>query len=396
MEQLSVESAKSNLKELERLVKIRPTVDIIANLAGCYFTIGDPEKALPLALVAHEADPLSKEALVNVAMILKDLGRHEESAEYIEKAYYMYPDDFFVRLGYAEALLKCGLWTQAWPVYDNARPTQQAAATDIGVPLYVKEWQNQTIRPGERLLVINEGGTGDRISYARWLPELTRKGIDWIFYPYAELYSFFERIFPPEKLVKDGDIFEANYWTTTFALPARLKATPTSIPAPLHLIPDPEVLKRMHINKPSGIKVYGICWSAAELFQGGRKVRSMGEGEMMRIITSTADKISWVNLQYGVKAPYPISNIPIENWEDTAALISQLDNVVTVDTGVAHLTAAMYKPMSLLLSANSCWKFLKVGKKTKWFPTARVYRNRGFGFNTAIDDLILGIRNDKI
>lgn len=398
MEQLNIESAKANIKELERLLAIRPTSDIVGNLAACYFTINESEKALPLAIAAYQANPKSKEACVNVSMILKDLGRHEESARFIELAYYDHPDDFFVRLGYAEALLKAGLWTQAWPIYDNARPTQQAAASHIGVPIHVKEWQDQIIKPGERLLVINEGGTGDRFTYPRWLPELTKRGIDWIFYPYEELFPFYERIFPRERLVKDNEKFEAEYWTTSFALPARLNATPTSIPEPLKFIPDPEALKRCHLNKPPGVKVFGICWQAAELFQGGKRVRSMSEGQMMRLITSTAYKVSWVNLQYGIgtKAPYPVSNIPINNWEDTAAIISQLDGVVTVDTGVMHLAGALRVPIYILLSGNSCWKFLKTGTKCYWFPTAKLYRNRGYGFDNAIDNLVLDIRNGVI
>jgi len=74
--------------------------------------------------------------------------------------------------------------------------------------------------------------------------------------------------------------------------------------------------------------------------------------------------------------------------------MDQLDGVVSVDTGVMHLAGAMRKPMSVLLSGNSCWKFLKTGEKCHFFPTAKLYRNEGYGFDNAIDRLVADIRNN--
>jgi len=91
------------------------------------------------------------------------------------------------------------------------------------LPQNVQEWMGEKLPEGHVLLVINEGGTGDRISYARWLPELTKLGINWRFYPYGELFPFFERIFLGEKLVADGQDMQPNptHWCTTFSLPAK-------------------------------------------------------------------------------------------------------------------------------------------------------------------------------
>lgn len=395
MESITVAQAKHEISGYEELCSARPTPENIGNLAARYFTINEPEKAYPLAKWAHEAEPSSLVAGINFAMVLKDLGRHEESTKVVEGIYNLYPEDFFVRLAYSEALLKAGFWNAAWPVYDNARPTQQGAAQMLGVPSAVKEWKDQVIKPGEKLMVINEGGTGDRITYPRWLNKLTEMGIDWYFYTFEELLPIYKRIFPAERLIKSGDDITMQYWTTAFALPARLNATPNTVPPPLLITPDPEVRKNFTIRLPDDkIPTVGICWSAAELFQGDRKVRSMTEGQMMRLVTSTAYRIRWVSLQFGVKAPFPISNVAIRNWEDTIALMDQLDAVVTVDTGVMHFAGAMRKPMSVLLSGNSCWKFLKTGEKCVFFPTAKLYRNEGNGFDNAIDKLVADIRNN--
>ena len=118
----------------------------------------------------------------------------------------------------------------------------------------------------------------------------------------------------------------------------------------------------------------------------------------MRLVCMTGDRIHWVSLQHGKTMPYPVMNLPAiaegkATWEDTAGLIRNLDAVVSVDTSIMHLAGAMRKPLYVPLSGNSCWKFLKTGTKCVWYPTARLIRNQGRGFENAVDQLIGAIRN---
>lgn len=394
MEALPVNVALQRIPELEAVATIRPTSLVLHDLAVAYFTVGQPERALFLAQAAWHKNRQWSIAL-SMGLILKDLGRHEESLEMIEAAYHLQPEDDYVKLGYGEGLLKAGLWSQAWPIYDRARPTQELAAIDLRLPHTIREWDGKPLGAKDQLLVINEGGTGDRLSYARWLPQLTAMGIDWKFYPYAELFSVFERIFPREKLVADGDDVNPTHWTTTFALPAKLGATPTIVPPPLKVTATEDAIKKFHVEQSDTLPIVGICYEAAEQHQGGLRVRSMSEGQAMRLVCMTGNIIHWVNLQYGKRMPHPVVNPDFKTWEDTAGLIHNLDAVVTVDTSVMHLAGAMGKPMSVLLSGNSCWKFLKKGPKCVWYPTAKLYRNNGRGFEDAVDQLIADIRSSK-
>lgn len=395
MEIMTQETARARVKMLEEMCAVRPASSTMADLAATYFTLEQTERALPLAQMAWDISRQSGNAML-LALILKDLGRHDESARVVQEAYWLNSDDNYIQMGYGEALLKAGFWKQGWPVYDNARQTQRGAAGDLRLPTSVKEWEGEPLTAAQTLLVINEGGTGDRISYARWLPELTKRGINWRFYPYDALFSFFERIFPPERLVKDNTdmVPDPTHWTTTFALPAKLGVIPNEVPPPLTFTPLPEMVAKYKFNRVDTLPVVGICYEAAEMFQGGRRVRSLSEGQALRLICATVDKIHWVNLQHGKIMPYPVTNVPFETWEDTAGLISNLDAVVSVDTGTMHLTGTLNKPMAVLLSGNSCWKFLRKGKKLPLYPTATFYRNPGRGFEDAITELIFAIRNN--
>jgi tetratricopeptide (TPR) repeat protein len=385
--------AKARIPELERLCLLRPNSLSLADLGANYFTANRPHEALECLLKAWDKNHQPSIAM-NLALTLKDLGRHDEAFHYVEQAYFLAPEDQYIRLGYAEALLKNGFWQQAWPLYDHARPTQLGAALNLNIPLSVKEWDGGPLPPGHLLLVINEGGNGDRLSYPRWLPELTRRGINWRFYPYSELFPFFERIFPRDKLIADGeDIPNPTHWCTTFSLPAKLNAVPTDIPAPLPITADPKLIDKYQLNRSNSMPVLGLCYQAAELFQGGRRVRSLSEGQAMRLVCSTMDKIAWVSLQYGEVMPAPVANVQMQTWQDTAALIHQLDGVVTVDTGIYHLAGAMGKPTAVVLGGNACWKFFRSGQRDRWYPTSRLYRNDGHGLENAVSKLIAEIRD---
>ena len=392
---MSLEYAQNRIKELQKAAQTKHLDPIsIADLGGCYFTLGMVEESLALTKRASQQFKDSG-ILMNLGLVYKDLGQHPESLHAIEESFWMNSTDPYIRLGYSEALLRAGFWKQAWPIYKHARPTQQGAHDDLQLPVSVKEWDGGSLPEGHLVIVINEGGTGDRISYARWLPELTKRGINWVFYPYNELFSFFERIFPRERLIKDGDTITATHWTTTFSLPAVLNVGPTEIPKPLSFVALPEKIEKYKITKPDNLPVIGICYSAAEMYQGGRKVRSLTEGQAMRIVCMTGDRAHYVNLQYGQKMPHPVHNLHIEDWEDTAGLIANLDGVITVDTGVMHLAGAMGKPTALILSGNSCWKFLAKGDRTAWYPSVKLFRNNGRGFENAIDSLIPFVRDGK-
>jgi len=119
----------------------------------------------------------------------------------------------------------------------------------------------------------------------------------------------------------------------------------------------------------------------------------MTEGQAMRLVCMTGDLVHWVNLQHDTVVPFPVTSLPFKTWEDTAGLMANLDAIVTVDTGVLHLAGALNKPIFALLSGNSCWKFLKTGKKLPLYPSATFYRNPGRGFEDVITELVKDIRS---
>ena len=403
--------AKDQLPQWRNMLALRPDdPEAIQNLASCLFTLGETDEAMRLYPQAFLMNTSSASIAMNYGMVLKDVGKFAESAKVVLHAYTLDADFFYLRLGWAESLLRNGNWRDAWPLYDEARPsTKQGARNMLCLPDEVQLWDGQKLTaPENKLIVIGEGGTGDRITYSRWLPELDKLGIEWTYFPDAMpnipgLYSLFERVpWLKGKLTKFGDRYEASHWTTVFSLPAAVEAIPTTIPKyPEFFVPDPELKKRYEMKANDGLPIYGLIWGANELFEGGMKFRSLLESQAMRLVMCTADKCHWVNCWLGdahgtnSKLGSPVVNPKFENWEETAALLANMDGIVSTDNGACWLAQALGLPVSILLSGNSDWKFLRGTEKCYWSDRARLFRNEGQGFEQAVDKAIAAIRNGE-
>jgi tetratricopeptide (TPR) repeat protein len=138
----------------------------------------------------------------------------------------------------------------------------------------------------------------------------------------------------------------------------------------------------------SKLKV-GICWMAA-VFENSyttRKKRTLNETQVNRLITETQDQVEWVNLQYGTHRD-GIINPEIKTWEDTANVIAGLDLVVTVDTAVMHMAAALGVRCLVPITPIADTKFAWDGTRCRFYPSIRLFRSRGFGFDFAVDQII--------
>jgi hypothetical protein len=399
---LSVVEAKKLRKKYEAMNRLRPNASNALNLAAIYFTVGEGELALQAmdgivsAVEAPEnagAVPANMLATIkfNRGMFLRGYGRFEEARASINEAWALDKSSTYGAMGQAEELLRVGEWEKGWKLHNAARGTREGAALALGLPESVKFWDGK--ETPEMLLVINEGGAGDRINYSRYLPLLTERGINWKFFSFDEFAPFYERLpwIGKERLILESEKKEftpyPTHWTTPFSLAGPLGLTPETIPP----LPTPyTAAKNLRLERGDNRPVIGISWSANELFQGGLRIRSMTEGQMMRLVCCTADLISWVNVQHDTKAPLPVTNVPFETWQDTAALIGALDGMVSVDCGAYHLAGAMGKETLLLTSANSDPKFFggRYGEKDMWYPSVTQVHN---GPSSRLHDMEQGI-----
>lgn len=162
-----------------------------------------------------------------------------------------------------------------------------------------------------------------------------------------------------------------------FDLPAVYGEVPEiSVPSPVWKA-DREIVAKT--SKP----LVGFTWAARSMetpivAQGC--YRTLTQEQAVRIADSD---LSWVNLQKNESLPN-LPNAGIKDWLHTARLLSALDLVVTVDTSVCHLAAAMGKPTWVLLSGAVDHKYGLCGDTTPWYPEMKLFRNDDFGFENAV------------
>lgn len=403
---MSVDWAKANRKKWEKLVELRPNGMNYMNLACIYHTIQSTEVGLDgkaLRMVEEicaqlESSPevshaMRMQCIFNRGMFLRGYGRFEESSRDIHEAFRMEKNSAYVAMAHAEELLREGDWENGWKIHNQARGTVEGAAQAIGLGHQCKFWDGK--EHPEHLIVINEGGAGDRINYTRYLPLLTERNIKWSFFCFDEFAPFYERLpwIGRERMILEHEKKEIcpppSHWTTTFCLAGPLGVQPNAIPpypAPFQAPPN-----KFHLENPDGKPVLALAWNANELFAGGLKCRSMTEGQAMRLVTMTSDIVHWVNLQHRHRMPHPVINVPFETWEDTAAVISHMDAVVTVDSGPLWLSLAMQKPTACILTACEDWKFAH-----NWGKELTLYHNGPSEVfadcEHSIDQLIFDIR----
>ena len=402
--------AREQLQLWRNMMHLRPDdTDVMQNVASCLFTLGDSDESVKLYESAYALNTGSSGIAMNYGMVLKDMAKFGRSGEVVHHAFSIDPDFFYLRLGWAESLLRNGNWRDAWPLYQEARPaTKQGARNTYQIPDGVPEWQGEAlIAPNNRLIVLGEGGTGDRITYSRWLPELTKRGIQWVYAPdnippIPGALPLFCRVPWLKDRVPTSQPFEYTHWTTVFSLPACFDAIPTAIPEyPSWFLPNPDLVGRYRFKFDDGKPVYGLIWGANELFEGGMKFRSIKDSQIMRLVLETRDLCHWINCWAGdahgneYALGKPVINPIFTTWDETAALLSNMDAVVTTDNGAGWLAQALGKPTSLLLSGNSDWKFLRGTAKSYWHKRTRLFRNDGQGFDNAIDKLIAAIQNGE-
>jgi hypothetical protein len=130
----------------------------------------------------------------------------------------------------------------------------------------------------------------------------------------------------------------------------------------------------------------GLAWATAETFVY-RSAKTIAMKKLLPLFEVAG--ISWVNLQFGKETGEIAENrlterffdpmAAVKTFSDTAAVIANLDLVLSVDTAVAHLAGAMGKPVWMLDRFDTDWRWLLPREDSPWYPTMRIFRQREFG-----------------
>jgi len=354
----------------------------------------EPAAALEQYQLAVAALPDDPDLRLAIGLAQQALLRLDAALESYERALALAPGHVLARWHRALLLLLRGDYARGWQDYEirhlsEGRPRR---------PFKVASWEGQSLR-GRTVLVYAEQGLGDEIMFASCLPEIVAAAGNCIIDCHPGLQSLYRRSFPGA-LVHGGTQFDDASWLDAFrhpdyqvavgSLPRLLRGGPERFPRHQgYLRAEPRDVcawkQRLAALGP-GLKV-GISW------QGGtrisrRQLRSLALADLLPVLNVAG--VQFVNLQYSpvvteleqLRAAHGVEvrhwQQAIDDYDQTAALVSALDLVITVCTAVVHLSGALGRPVWVLAPYSPEWRYGFAGDSMPWYPSARIFRQSAY------------------
>jgi Flp pilus assembly protein TadD len=370
------------------------------NLGNTCYKLGQIQQAESLFRSAVEKDPRDSACWNNLGKCLKELNRLDESIEAYNRALEIAPDYALARYGRAVSLLTAGRYPEGFRDYEwrwlMVTPRQ----------FRQPEWSGNAI-PGQTLLLHAEQGFGDAIQMVRFIPAARERVGRVILECRPELQTLFQYSKCADTVIPYGvEIPPFDCRLSLISLPRVLGVTLDTIPNRVPYLRAP-VLTSREPDAPSSklqaprLKV-GLAWAGnPEHHQdAARSLRLEQLAPVLQVLapwsknmnakqnrdtaTPQGKGVAFYNLQQPIPAGDQAclqtmsasihSNLKLADFLDTASVIAEMDLVIAVDTAVAHLAGALGKPVWILLQHSPDWRWLLDRPDSRWYPTARLFR----------------------
>ena len=240
---------------------------------------------------------------------------------------------------------------------------------------------------GRTILLHAEQGLGDSLQMARYAPLVAGRGGRVILEVQAPLVRLLRGLPGVAQIVAAGEALPAfDLHCPLFSLPLAFGTRLEAVPAAPYLRADPVLVDawRQRMVAGEGLRV-GLVWAgAARIGPDVNQERSIAPAQLAPL--AEVPGLCFYSLQMHEGGAAAIPTVPgltihdltadITDFADTAALVAQLDLVISVDTSTAHLAAGMGKPVWLLSRYNGCWRWLAERSDSPWYPSLTVFRQR--------------------
>lgn len=361
----------------------------LQNLGRAFSDTGDTDRAFGCLRTALALTPDHAEHWANLAVALRRSGALAASLQHYDKAASLDPGNARTRYHHAMTLLLDGQFDLGWAVHEARFGL---AGFPIRRDLLAQPMWDGTKLAGRTLLLHAEQGLGDTIQFARYasligLVGLARGGriVMMVQPPLVELLQGFAGA--NEVIGSDGPTPAFDVQAPLLSLPRLMRTRGDNIPAALPYLraeTDRRARWRRELDG-CGLRV-GLVW-AGNASHGNDRERSLDPARALQLaerLLHARPDVLLCGLQLGARsqdldalgqagryrnlAPY------LQDFAETAALVSELDAVVCVDTSVAHLAGALGRPVMVLLPFAPDWRWRQTGDGTPWYPSMRLCR----------------------
>lgn len=346
------------------------------------------------AEAAHEAQraldlqPESIEAMDLAALAFAGLGNIDDAYEFLRRLRERKPNRPNIDLNFAISCLTLGHYEEGWRHFECRFLTSRGRADSKRFAYSQPRWDGSA-PAGRTLLLQCEQGLGDTLQFARYALVLQARGARIVLRVQPALRDFLSASFPEarvEGLNQSPGPFD--FWAPMMSLPYLLGTTLSTVPAPMPYLMADGALRRAwsaRLNRSSPAFRVGVAWAGSPNYRNDH-YRSMNLEAFAPL--AAVPGVSFYSLQHGPRSVqvqgfngFDIADLgdAIGPFEQMAALMCELDLIISVDTAVSHLAGGMALPCWVLLAANSDWRWLRNRSDSPWYPSIRLFRQEALG-----------------
>lgn len=374
------------LKSYDEVLSLNPShVGAHVNRGNTLLRFNRPADALASYDRALALMPSHPQILTNRGHALRRLNRPQEALGDFAAALSKAPEFPEAHFEMALARMTLGDFDAGWKEYEWRWKT--GAFADKRRAFRPPLWLGDAPLAGKTILLHAEQGLGDTIQFIRYAPLLLERGARVICEVQGELVSLLSQLEGVEVIAQGDRLPDFDLHCPLLSLPLAFGASLETIPAatPYLAAPAPRIADwrdRLGQRPPRA----GFVWSGSTAHKNDAN-RSIPLARLASFFENLP--LACVSLQRETREAdrVVLQQVPnlidlgegLSDFTDTAAVISLLDVVVSVDTAVAHLAGAMGKQVVILLPHAADFRWLRERQDTPWYPTARLLRQPSFG-----------------
>jgi len=346
-------------------------------------------------------DPAHAEAHELLGCCLELLGDRAGAISAFDSALRINPEFVSAHCNRGLVLLSMGDYTRGWEEFEWRwkRPELQTLRT-----MFSREWWDGSDLSGRTILLFAEQGFGDAIQFIRYAPIVAGTGARVVVDCHPPLKALFRQVAGVAKVLEnDAEIERYDLCCPLMSLPRLLGTTLNTVPDDVpYLVASAECVRKWREKAVSAVKTLrvGLVW-ASNPDTGYAWHKSMPL-DMFAPLAQIAG-VTFYSLQTGLPSGHAAQLSPgldlvdltggLDDFSETAGLISNLDLIISVDTAVAHLAGALGNTVWTLLPRHADWRWRIEGHDSPWYPTMRLFRQRVEGdWSEVVEQLVTALR----